>query len=144
MVQNNSQRSTLTPNPTITVGISVIESALKQLPEFGVQQLGTVPPNRMRVSVRVALSVLGRDLVLYPDALIELTVVDGRIQLAVVGVNLFGVNIPPALIQQQLGELVQGPEREANGAVQEVTTKTGLKLRALSLTENSLVLTFDS
>ncbi len=134
--------STLGPNPTITVGISIIESALKQLPEFGVQRLGIVPPNRMSVSVRVALSVLGRDLVLYPDALVELTVVDGHIQLAVVGVNLFGVNIPPALIQQQLGELVQGPEREANGAVQEVTNKTGLKLNALSLTENSLVLTF--
>jgi hypothetical protein len=130
-------------NSSLAIGIDVIKSALKQQPGFQVEKIEFVPPDRMLLNLAISQSVLRRNAILYPNAVIQLAVVAGRLRLEIVNINLFGVTVPPLLIRQQLQQFVRVPEDEANSVIQKVVERTGLRLGAISLTADTLVLTFE-
>ncbi len=129
-------------NSNVTIGVALIEGALKQLTEAEVQQMELVPPDRIHIRARLTPSILGQKVMFYPDAVIQLAVDGSRIRLELVEANIFQVAVPPTLIETEWRKLVQAPEQEVNRQVQEISDKTGLTLRTASLTEDSLVLTF--
>jgi phage-related holin len=136
------QSSNIVCNSCITMGIGVIERALDNQLDTQIERLALVPPRSVQVQVRLTVSLLNQTVTVHPSATIELQVANGGIQLVVTAVNLLGVSVPRPLIDQMLQELIRPPQAEANDVVHMVVDKTGLSLRDVSVTEDSLVMDF--
>jgi hypothetical protein len=54
-------------NSSVAIGIAVIEHALRELPDFKIQQLELAPPDRIRADVTVVRSILGHSLTVISD-----------------------------------------------------------------------------
>ncbi len=129
-------------NAKLVIGAGIIEAALKKQPNLVVEKLELVPPDRMEVTLMVALPVGGQSMALHPTAIIQLAAQDGRLKLQLESINLLGVAVPAVLVEGLVSQELQGPEAEANGAIQAVSSRTGLMFSAASVTNDSLVLEF--
>jgi hypothetical protein len=81
-------------------------------------------------------------LTLNPDASVKFSVQRGRIIVDVLKVDVGGFGVPNSMIQPQVDNLKATAEDELNEQFAEIQRSTGLTLKSLSTTENSLSLYF--
>ena len=67
---------------------------------------------------------------------------NGQIVVHVQNVNVGGFGVPGSLIEPQINQMKQNAETNLNTQLEKFTASSGLKLQALSTTENSLSLFF--
>ncbi len=129
-------------NSRLVIGSGVIEAALRQKQGVEIRALELRPPAEAHIVAQTTVPFLGRDIVVQPEAQIFVRVADGSIALQVTGLSVFGLPLPPAMLEQALREYTQGPEQEANEAIRKVVSLTGLHLQTAYFTTDSLVLEF--
>lgn len=90
----------------------------------------------------VSSTVRAGFLTLRPKASVSFSVVNGRIVITVLRVDVGGFGVPNSLIEPQINSLKQNAETELNKQFANLQTTSGLKLQSLSTTENSLTVVF--
>ena len=91
-------------------------------------------------NVRATLRV--NELTLQPNLSIRIAVSNGRITIDVTDVNVGGFGVPRSMIEPQIQQVKEMAEREFNSLLAKMEGSTGLKLQAVSTTENELRLYF--
>ncbi len=129
-------------NSEITIGIDLIEGALRRQPGVQVEKLELVPPNVLKLTAGIGVSMGGTAILLHPETAIQLVVANRRIDFQVVSLNVLGLPVPTVLVQTKLDEFLHAPESEANALIQEVTARTEFVLAGLSVSEDRLILSF--
>lgn len=81
-------------------------------------------------------------LTITPKASVQLAVLNGRVVVNILKVDVGGFGVPSSLIEPQIAQLKQNAEASINDQLAVIQTSMGLKLESLSTTENSLSLYF--
>ncbi|MBI4674738.1 MAG: hypothetical protein HY741_24090 [Chloroflexi bacterium] len=81
-------------------------------------------------------------LTVQPNATVQFSVSNGRMQIKVQQVQVGGFGVPSNLVERQIAELQSNAETQLNQQLAEVEKGAGLKPSAVSTTENSLTLYF--
>lgn len=126
---------------------TITESDLNQ------QLTQNMPPDGEATNVRLDLHEgntanvsatlrVNSSLTLQPNALIRFGVANGRVTMDVVQVKVGGFGVPSSMIEPQINALKTNAENELNKQLTAYQDSTGMKLQAVSTTEDSLTLQF--
>lgn len=122
------------------------ESDLNQQLTRNLPQDGTVSNVHLDLhegnTANVSATVRVNSLTLQPDASVQVVVTDGRIAIDVLQVNVGGFGVPRSMIEPQIADLKTMAETELNKQLATLETNSGLKLRAITTTEDSMTLYF--
>ena len=137
--------SQATDNADMTVTLSeryMNKNIARGLAQGGQVQSAQLDIQSNAVVVIDAVVQVNPQLRLSPRVTTQLTVENGRIVVNVQKVDVGGFGVPSNLIEPQINQMKQNAETNLNTQLANFTASSGLKLQALSTTENSLSLFF--
>lgn len=102
-------------------------------------QIDLHPNNLANITATVQVS---SGLRVTPNASVLMGAQDGRLVIEITKVDVAGLSVPNSLIEPQIAQLKQSAETQINRQLAELEKTTGLKLKSLATTENSLTLSF--
>ena len=134
-----------TDNADMTVTLS--ERYMNNNIARGLAQGGSVESAQLDIQSNAVVVIdavmqVNSQLRLSPRVTTQLTAENGRIVVNVQNVNVGGFGVPSSLIEPQINQMKQNAETNLNTQLEKFTASSGLKLQALSTTENSLSLFF--
>ncbi len=129
-------------NPTLTIGIDIIEGVVKKFADWQLEKLTLTPPDNAHAAVTLPLASLSQTMTLHADATVRFAAVDGRVRIQVTDLNVLGLPFPVQLIMPLVQKMLAEPEEAANEAIEHVALRSGLRLNAVSVTTEALVFTF--
>lgn len=154
LINNNSvslpspvgEKLNTTPDMSLTLGERFLNSqVIKAMPNDGTVRnvsLDVHPGNRAEVRATVDVNILGAIVTVNPTAAVTMRVENGRIVISVEKVNVGGVNVPSALVAPQVNKLKATAENELDSQLATIEANTGLRLSAMTSTEDSLIFQF--
>jgi hypothetical protein len=96
-------------------------------------------PNVAALTASIEANVGGNTVQARPTVMLQFGAENNRVRVKVTGVNLGAMNIPRALIQSQLDTLERTVEDQANRAITNGLSGTGLKVIAVSASATSML-----
>jgi hypothetical protein len=97
-----------------------------------------VPADVARLTATLDLDVYGITVAARPTISLQLTAEDGDVMVSVVGVSLGDVNFPLDAVADQLAPVEEQVRVQLAGALQGVTDATGLQVRSLLISNDTL------
>ena len=102
-------------------------------------QFDLVPTDLARLTTTINADVYGVTVEVRPTISLGISAVDGQIQVKIAGVSLGDVQFPLDAIESELSSAEATVQAQLAGALEQVTSATGLSVRNLLVTDDALV-----